>query len=116
VSAYWKRTYNLLGANGAGGTPSTQQNCGRSTAPTRLPGRQWVASSKLCREYDEDFGGYANSPLRALNRFGGIRRLLSSLIVNRIRIPSNLLKSPLWDCTRWNPRFYPAFFILCGLG
>jgi len=50
VSAYWKRTYNLLGANGAGGTPSTQQNCGRSTAPTRLPGRQWVASSKLCRE------------------------------------------------------------------
>ena len=28
VSAYLKRSYNLLDADGAGGTPSTQQNCG----------------------------------------------------------------------------------------
>ena len=31
---------HLLDNDVAGGTRSTQQNCGRSTAPTHLPGRQ----------------------------------------------------------------------------
>ena len=44
MSAYLTRSYNLLDADGAEGHSSTQQNCGRSIAPTRLRGRQSVGS------------------------------------------------------------------------